>query len=260
MGDAMKTAVLSLSAIALLTACGGGATSNNPVASYTTLQVFNDGAGVARGTGNDGSQALVITPDVTEVVAEANTVTGSDIAGLQVSDFAIVQSLGTNANLRSGALTTNGVTMNILAVEDLGGEAGIILAEIPNYASIVMVTGTQYGSAPSGTFTYSGTMGMGPRTTNATAELGSFTMSANFSNQTFTYNGTTTSNSVSGSGVLDTTNGRFATNSLAINTNNVSRTGTMYGQMHGSTAKSVSGVFNTNETSPFYTGAFVGSR
>ena len=230
------------------------------MASYTTLQVFGDRAGVARGTGNDGSQALIITPEVTAVVANASTVTASQIDDIQISDFPIVRRLETNANLRSGAITTDGITFNVLAVEDLGGEAGIILAEVPNVANIVMVAGSQYGAAPSGTFTYNGTMAMGRRKINASPEYGSFSMSADFSNQTFTYNGTTTSNSVAGSGVLDTTNGRFATNSLVINTGRVSRTGSMYGQTHGSSAQSVSGVFHTNETEPLYSGAFVGSR
>ena len=256
-------ASLALSTVALLAACGGSSTSNNPVASYTTLQVFGDRAGVARGTGNDGSQSLVITPEVTAVVANASTVTASQIDAIQFSDFPIVRTLSTNANLRSGTITTNGITFNVRAVEDLGGEAAIMLAEVPNVTNFLVVAGSQYGGAPTGEFTYSGTMAMGRRVVNPDPEYGSFSMSADFSNQTFTYDGRTISNRVEGSGVLDTTTGRFTTNTLDITTGGVSgikRGGTMHGQTHGSSAQSVSGVFHTDEISPLYAGAFVGSR
>ena len=253
-------ASLALSAVALLAACGGSSTSNNPVASYTTLQVFGDRAGVARGTANNGNQALIITPEVSAVVANASRVTANQIDAIQFSDFPIVRRLETNANLRMGTFTTDSITFNVRVVEDLGGEAAIMLAEVPDFANILVVEGSQYGGAPTGTFTYNGTMAMGRRVVNPDPEYGSFSMSADFSNQTFDYNGTTASNSVVGSGVLNTTNGRFSTDSLDINTSGVSRTGTMHGQTHGSSAQSVSGVFHTNEIRPLYTGAFVGSR
>ena len=149
---------------------------------------------------------------------------------------------------------------NVLAIEDLGGEAAIIQVAVPNVANFLGVEGSQYGAEPTGTFTYNGTMAMGRRVGNASTDFGSFSMSADFSNQSFTYNGTTTSNRVVGSGFLDTTNGQFTTDTLTITTGEVPRPGTMYGQTHGSSAQSVSGVFHTNENSPLYTGAFVGSR
>ena len=276
---------LTLSAVALLAACGGGGGStsnipmvdenpmdgnnpppgNNPGASYTPLgdedDIFGDGAGVARGTANDGSQALIITPQVKAVVENAST--ASQIDDLQLSDLPIVRRLETNANLRRGAFRTDGITFNVLAVEDLEGEAVIIQAEVPNVANFLGVEGSQYGAAPTGTFTYNGTMAMGRRVGNAPTEFGSFSMSADFSNQEFTYSGDTTSNSVTGSGFSNTTTGRFTTNTLDITTGGVSgvkREGTMHGQTHGSSAQSVSGVFHTNEINPLYSGAFVGSR
>ena len=284
---------LTLSAVALLAACGGGggSTSNipmvdenpmdgnnpppgdNPGASYIPLgdedDIFGDGAGVARGTANDGSQALIITPQVKAVVENAST--ASQIDDLQLSDLPIVRRLETNANLRRGAFRTNGITFNVRAVEDLGGEAVIILAEVPNLVNFLGVEGSQYGAAPTGTFTYNGTMAMGRRVGNAPTEFGSFSMSADFSNQEFTYRGGTTSNSVTGSGFLNTTTGRFTTDTptgtLTITTSEVPRPGTMHGQTHGSSAQSVSGVFHTNEIdshtneiNPLYSGAFVGSR
>ena len=271
---------LTLSAVALLAACGGGggSTSNIPMvdenpmdgdnlgASYTPLgeedDIFGDGAGVARGTANDGSQALIITPQVKAVVENAST--ASQIDDLQLSDLPIVQRLETNANLRRGAFRTDGITFNVLAVEDLEGEAVIIQAEVPNVTNFLGVEGSQYGAAPTGTFTYNGTIAMGRRVGNASTDFGSFSMSADFSNQEFTYRGDTTSNSVTGSGFLNTTTGRFTTDTptgtLTITTSGVPRPGTMHGQTHGSSAQSVSGVFHTNEINPLYSGAFVGSR
>jgi hypothetical protein len=252
---------LALPAIFALAACsGGGGGSSSPVASYSTLKVFSDGTGVGSGVAEDGSKVVFIAPEIAATVAEANDVTEQDIADINVSDFPVVQSLQTNANLREGTLTVNGVTANVTAVEDLGGEAGLVLLEIPNAASAGMATGSALTGNPVGTQTYSGTMTMGPRGVNSNQELGSFSMEADFDAETYTFSGTTNSNSVTGNGVIDIQSGTFSSNNLSAATNGTNRTATMYGQLHGNDAKSVSGVFHTNENSADYNGGFVGSR
>ena len=244
-------------ALALLAACGGSSTGG---ASYTTLKVFSDDAGVAKGVGSDGTQALVMAPDIALVVQAANDATQQDIANVRVSDFPVVQSLSTNANLRQGTITSSGVVFNATAIEDLGGEAGLILLEIPGQYSAAMATGTALTGTPVGTHSYNGTMTMGVRSVNPNQELGSFTMNANFNAGSYTFSGNTSNNSLSGSGVINAQSGTFNSNNLSASTNGTSRTATMYGQLHGNAATSVSGVFHTNESSANYAGGFAGSR
>lgn len=168
--------------------------------------------------------------------------------------------LSTNANLREGTITIDGVAANVTAIEDLGGEAGLVLAEVPNIASIGMATGTALTGNPVGNQTYSGTFLMGPRSVNANQELGSFDMTADFNNDTYSFSGQTTNNSLNGNGVIDVVDGEFRSNNLSATTSGTSRSATMYGQLHGNDAKSVSGVFHTNESSADYVGGFVGSK
>lgn len=252
-----KKLILAAPCLAMLAACGGGSTGG---ASYTTLQVFSDGTGVAKGVGSDGSQALIMAPDIALVVQAANNATQQDIASVRVSDFPVVQSLSTNANLRQGTVTSSGVVFNTTAIEDLGGEAGLIILEIPNQYSAAMATGTTLTGTPVGTHTYSGTMTMGARSVNPNQELGSFTMNANFDASSYTFSGSTSNNNLSGSGVINAQSGTFNSNNLSASTSGTSRSATMYGQLHGNAATSVSGVFHTNETSANYAGGFVGSR
>ena len=54
--------------------------------------------------------------------------TGSSAAlNVTASDFPVVQNLATNANLRQGAVTIEGIAANVTIVEDLGGDASLIL-------------------------------------------------------------------------------------------------------------------------------------
>ena len=251
--------LLATTAVLALAACGGSSTGSS-VASYTALKVFSDGAGVGRGVDADGNQLLFISPDINQVVAEANRVTENDLANVQLSDFPVVEQLSTNANRRDGTFTFNGVTANVIAIEDLGGEAGIIYFEIPNTANLAMATGTKLGSLPSGNFLYAGTLVTGLRDIDPILENGSFQMTTNFDTGTFTFSGSTLSDTVNGSGFINTSSGQLSSNQITMNTSGENRSATMYGQFHGSSAQSVSGVFHSNESNPAYAGAFVGSR
>jgi len=249
---------LSVAAISFVSACGGGttsATAKSATANFTTLKAFSDGAGVGRGVASDGTQLVFIAPDVAEVVASANQ---ADPAYLQFSDFAIMETLPT-AVIREGTITVEGVVANITIVEDNGGEAGIIYMQIPGVADAVFASGSAFGAAPNGSFTYNGVHIIQSRFVGD-GEAGTFSLSADFNNRTFSYNGSTLSSSLSGSGTIDTVNGRFASNTLNSNVGGDTAFATMYGQLHGDSAQSVSGVFHTNESDPSYGGAFVGSR
>lgn len=245
-------------AFALLAACGGGSTSVVPSASFTTLRAFSDGAGVARGVATDGTETVFIAPDIAAVVAAANQSSGTEVLDIQFSDFPVVQTLPT-AVVRSGTLTVEGEVANVLIVEDNGGEAGLVYVEFPGYADAVFASGSAYGAAPGGEFTYSGAHIIADRIFGG-AEVGDFTLTANFTNGSFSYSGVTANTSLTGSGGIDVANGRFASAGMTSTAFGATSSASMYGQLHGSSAQSVSGVFHTNEANPLYAGAFVGSR
>ena len=255
----MKTKLFaSLPVLAFLAACGGGGGSG---VSFTTLSVLGNGDGIARGVTNTGEEALFYSPDVAVVVAGANAASSSDIANVRFSDFPITSQSG-NARIRSGTSTTDGITINVTGLEDVrtSDAAVIFMHLLAGYSDISMVTGTSYANAPSGSYTYNGTQATTSRNTIAPGATGSFTMVADFGQSTFQYNGTSGGVGVSGSGALDTANGRFATSGLSVTSGSSSYGGTMHGLMHGSGASATSGVFHTSGSSPAYTGAFVGSR
>jgi hypothetical protein len=253
-------AIATLSSVGILAACGGSSTGSitSPTASFTTLRAFSDGAGVGRGVASDGTETVFIAPDIAAVVASANQSSGTPIENIQFSDFAVVETLPT-AVVREGTITVEGEVANVVIVEDNGGEAGLVYVLVPGVADAVFAAGSAFGTAPNGTFTYNGVHIIADRFFGG-ADVGDFTLTADFTNRTFTYNGSTVSSTLTGSGTIDTVNGRFASNSLSSNVLGDTNTASMYGQLHGSSAQSVSGVFHTNESDPFYAGAFVGSR
>lgn len=255
-------ASLAVCSVALLAACGGGSsgTSNNPTLSLSTVRVFSDNAGVARGTDNAGNTIVLLAPDIAATVSAANSPSQQSITDAEVSDFPIVQVLNTSANLRRGAMTVDGVAVNVDVIEDLGGEAAVIIYDIPGYANAVMTFGTPNGSVPSGTYQYTGTLGTGVRSTNPQIEFGSFTLNANFTNQSFSITGSTLSDTLSGNGLIDNSAGTLSSSNITMVTSGTNRTATLYGNFHGTSAQSVSGAFHTNEQNPVFAGAFVGSR
>ena len=251
--------ILAAPCLAMLAACGGSSTGST---SFQTLSVLPNRDGVARGVTATGVEALIYSPEISEFVSAANAASSSDIANVTASDFPVT-SLSGNVRVRSGTMTSDGVTLNVTAVEDLRTtETAVVFLEMPaGYNDVTMVTGTAYSNAPSGTYTYSGTQMTTENNRIAPGSTGSFTMSANFAQETFQYNGSSNGLGVAGSGVLDTANGRFATSNLIITSADSSNTGTMHGLMHGSGATSTSGVFHTTSSSqPQLTGAFIGSR
>lgn len=250
--------ILTIPVVLLVAACGGGGGGDSASVNFTTLKAFSDSAGVGRGVASDGTETVFIAPDIAEVVASANASSDVPLDDIQFSDFAITQTLET-AVVREGTVTIEGEVANVLIVEDNSGEAGLVYLEFPGFADAVFASGSAFGTAPNGTFTYNGVHVIADRF-NGGAEDGNFTLTANFNNRTFNYNGGTLNSSLTGNGVIDTANGRFSSGSLVSNAGSDVGTASMYGQLHGNAAQSVSGVFHTNESDPFYGGAFVGSR
>lgn len=247
--------VLSTCALIILTGCGG----TNDV-SFTTLSVLSNGQGIARGITNTGEQALLYTSEVVEVVAGANNSANSSL-GVTISDLPITSITG-NTIIRTGTMTSGGYTFNVSAVEDstvVNAEA--IYMETPGYADLAMVAGAAYSSPPTtGSYAYSGTQTSNARSVKAPGSIGTFALSVDFSSDAFGYAGSSGIVNVSGSGVLDSANGRFATSSLSISAGGSSYGGTMHGMLHGNGAKDTSGVFHTDDYAPDYAGTFIGSR
>ena len=135
-------------ALLALTACGGSGGSG---VSFTTLSVLGNGDGIARGVTNTGEEALIYSPDVAVVVAGANAASSSDIANVSASDFPITSQNG-NARMRSGTMTSDGITFNVTGLEDVRtSDAAVIFIRMPaGYNDVSMVTGTSYTNAPSG--------------------------------------------------------------------------------------------------------------
>lgn len=246
------------STLSILAACGGG---GDGFASFQALSVLPNGDGIARAISNTGAQALIYSPEITTVVASANAANSSSVANVSASDFPIVSQSGTY-RLRRGTVFVDGFTVNVRAVEDIRtSNAAIVFFEAPQGSNdTAIVTGSQYSSAPVGSYTFSGTQVTTVRHGLAPGSIGTFTLSANFAQQTFQYSGNSGGVSVRGSGVLDTSHGRFATSNLSVTSGTTTYGGTMHGLLHGNGATSTSGVFHAAGSSPAYTGAFVGSR
>jgi hypothetical protein len=135
-----KKLILVAPCLALLAACGGSGSSG---VSFTTLSVVGNGDGIARGVTNTGEEALLYSPDVAAVVASANAASSSDIANVRASDFPITSQSG-NARIRSGTTTSEGITLNVTALEDIRtSDTAAIFIQMPSrYNDLSMVTGT----------------------------------------------------------------------------------------------------------------------
>lgn len=257
--------------VALLTACGGsGGGDVSANANFTTLRIFSDGAGVGQGVASNGTQTVFIAPNIVDAVALSNQ--NNPVSDIQFSEFPIVET-GETAVMRRGSLLVEGQVADVTIVEDRGREASLVYLVSENLTEEFFAVGSAFGSAPNGAFTYNGVHIIEDRFSGIKTH-GTFALTANFSDKTFNYNGDSSTVSIetstriitenistlSGSGTIDTINGRFSSNNLSSNVGGGTGTATMYGQLNGSSAQSVSGVFHTNEGDPFYAGAFVGSR
>ena len=261
-----KILLLSCTAV-MVSGCGGSGSDpiqSAPSAVFSTLVVKSGGEGLGRGVTADGKQALIYGPNIADIVAGANSAASGNVADVVASDYPIV-STNQQRTMRQGTMTAGGQTWNVRILEDNNtSNAKAVFFEMPSgYVDVSMTAGTAYSNPPSGTYTYSGTNEVTPRANIAPYYNGTFTMSVNFDAQTFSYSGNALSNTytISAAGALDTTNGRFATNSGTVTgPAGYSNSGSLYGLLHGSGGTGTSGIMYTNESLPSYTGVFVGSR
>ena len=251
----MKKFIL-LGCVCGLSACGGGGGID---ASYKTLKVFSDSAGVAVGTGSDGSKALALMPEISAIVTEINTTSDTSDTELKLEDFPIVGSTE-SSTIRQGALTENGVTQNFL-IYDIDGEQGFGLITLPEYGmKYLLVSGSELTGNPSGTFTYRGDQIVEAWQSGAFREFGTVTIGANFDTNSFTYSGETANSSLAGTGVLEVDQGRFTDIDATLTVSGRSYETTVHGLVNGNLAETATGVFHTNDSTPDYVGAFVAKK
>jgi len=243
--------------LSTLSACGGGGGGGgSSTLSATALTVFNDGAGVARVVRSDGVEFVYIAPNI---VADVNaTNNNNSVTPVDVTQYPIV-SQSNGYNLRQGTVSANGAAVNVIVAEKIGSGKASIAYLYDNSGDAIAAGGGAYSSAPSGSHTYNGIYVAGGRY-SAFAEIGSLSMSANFSNNTFSINGTSTNSSLTGTGFIDPANGRISSGNLTFTVSGSSYGATTMGNLTGSGATDVSGVYYTNDTNPDYAGAYAGSR
>ena len=238
----------------LLTACGASSSIK-----YTTVSVFKDKGGVFLGSNKEGQTVIGMSPYVAEVVASSNDSTSSNSADLDKNSFNLLSS-NSFGKIRQGSLTVGSRAVNVLVYEDTAEIAGLFLVPVPSEGLLMMAGGDKLNGLPTGTFRYSGQNVVSVRASGSYREVGTFVLDVDFTSQKFDFAGTTASNTINGSGVIDSSNGRFGSNSLSFRRNGTKYDATMYGVFSGTNAKAVSGIYHTNDAYPDFAGGFVGSR
>jgi len=258
----MKTVVLSLSAIALLTACGGSGDgrSSNPVAPPpTVLSTFGDGAGVARATATENGLSLVahvMAADIQNFALDYSV--AFDTSGVTYQ--------GSNAygNSYDGYVTANGVQLYLWVFEDNTGEVVMAYAS-SQYENRALVGGEMVSNIPSGTYVYNGTNIIGLRD-GSYFEDGTFAMNVNFGTGTASLSGSTASSTIGGTGIsVNTSTGNFSGTNLTLTANDGVNSynipATIHGSFHGAGATAVSGLYyDTFSSTPVIAGGIVGTR
>lgn len=244
--------------MSLLAACGGGSTTESVTAS--AIKIFSDGAGVARFVSNEtaNKEMVMIAGNIVGEVANANATGISSTGKVDITQYPII-SQSNGYSLRQGVLTEGSLSVNVIIAEKIGsGESSI--AYIWDNSSDAIATGSRaYGAAPTGSHTYSGLYFAGGRNSSF-SETGNLSLTANFSSNTFTINSASGSTSLTGSGFIDPGNGRLSSAVLTFNSPSSTYTASTIGNLSGSGATDVSGVFYTNDANPDYAGAYAGSR
>ena len=251
-----KIAAAALSVI--LTGCGGG--GGSPDVSYKAVRVFSDGSGVAIGTQDDNSKGLLLAPEIASLISLSAESDGNDDLDIELEDFPIVGTTATSV-IRQGAVSSDGVTQNLLIYEAGNGEDGFALITMPEYGLEYYLTGGEVlANVPSGTFVYRGDQIVRSYSGSGLDQSGTLQINANFDDGTFTYTGQTSTTSMNGTGILEAAQGRFTDTDASLTVGSRSYETTIHGLLHGDGAASAAGVFHSNEATPLYGGAFVAER
>jgi hypothetical protein len=244
-----------------LVGCGGSgdgtpATSSAPVVTTTasTLTIFADAAGVGRVTSSNGTEFVYIAPSIVADVANVNAA-GSAATAVDITQYPIM-SVSNGYNIRQGVVGS----VNVIVAEKVGSGKPAIAYLYDNTGDAIAAGGGAYSSAPSGSHTYTGLYTAGGRYSTF-AQIGTASLTANFSTNAFSITASSASTSLTGTGIIDPTNGRISSGTLSfVAPDNSTYGATTIGNLTGSGATDVSGVFYTNDTNPDFAGAYAAAR
>ena len=273
----VRAASLSLLALAgaSLIGCGSTTVASNPVtntpsvtpqrADLEVVRVFESGVddedGVAIGTNAAGEPLAFYSFYVEDYVDLANGGTSVGLLEVDESKLHPMRRLNATSTLYEGIATIDRVRHDVRLITDDEDEAILFAYIDPDFNVALVAQGLPLDGVPSGLHTYTGTLYV---YSNSASNYGSFTLNADFSAETFTMTAATADATVSltASGVIDKTEGTIGSSTATFTRSTVAGTGSIYGNLHGDRAGSVSGVFHARDTGTTvnYTGGFVGSR
>lgn len=252
----MKTAILYVTMIVLLTACGGSSTGSNSIETLWRSPT-NSGAGLIRAV-NNTNNSIALVEDV------------NDAGGYQ--SFELVETITETQNSDgsySGEYVlrmADGSRTNIIA--RIYGPAALY-ANVSQNSTAVVAGGLSASNLPVGNYSYSGfATSLYIYGGSAYEENGSFSMDVQFRNQTAQLNARTAESQYYDTSIVLNNAGELTGNGIFIvyDTDGVTelerRSIAFNGTLHGSGATHVSGVAvgGATTTDDFSVMAIVGSR
>lgn len=242
----------------LLTACGGGG-GGSVVESYSVIREFDDKAGVGRAASSGGEQTYFIAPDIVDTVYYANADINNQVApNLNIDDFPLVAQLD-GYDFREGFLEGAAVTAVYKTGDPEDADASVLYMLVDDI-QLIFTSSEKLSGSPSGTYTFTGLYSAEDREYEF-FEVGDITLEANFSNGSFTINATSETTQLEGSGFLNTSSGQISSVDLNFTETDIySGKASILGGVGGRNATTVSGVWHSNEDTPFYEGAILAHR
>lgn len=254
----------SVSAVTLLTACGGGTSVPLDLVDIDDVRVaksFADNSGIVRSKSTvDGvtTTNAIFAPDYRTYNAETGVlpvdVNADGVELISTNDGFTQYGEYTRVNYRY-----NGSTNNLLVYVNNAEDVAAVIYE-GSLAHGVAASGQELISVPNGSFTYRGDVFTKSRGETG-VEQGSFTMNANFASRTATIEAQTATTQLSGTDLSIGSNGAISGTNLTMTVlGQTSTTAGLEGNFHGQSAVGVSGVYYNNANNPTHIGTFAGTR
>jgi hypothetical protein len=270
----VRSAIVSVFAVTVLSACGGGGSSTpspeTPTQESTSpslngsqaLETFGDGHGVLR-VRTDATNVVAIVPNINDITGTVPATT---------TDTASIFTLGVDTNswgrYYSMNANVNNVEINTSAWVDSTSQALMFYSHFQSNPAMVAAGGPAAKNIPTGTHVFRGVAVFGTRSnTGWASDAGAFDMSVNFDTGKTdivanipSNGGSPISSLVYRDIPIDLAAGTFQITSATLTIDGVSQSASIYGSFHGDGATGVSLVFHDTEETPVYAGAAAGHR